>query len=71
MQRTLLDTYNSGDYAGVVIMEEAEDYGDTLLNFIAREVSEEEGCNTVDLAIDKMRAVIDDVQSFIDELDKI
>ena len=70
-QRTILDTYGCGDYAGVRILEEVEDSGDSLFEFLLKELSDEEGCDSVDLAIDRLRIVIDDVQNIIDELDKI
>lgn len=71
MQRTLLDTYSNGDHAGVHIPEEVDEFGDSLLSFLIVELSEEEDCSTVDEGINRLINVIDDVQSVIDELEKI
>ena len=68
-QRIAANVYGSGDYAYVTSLKQAEtgDH-DSLFKFVMRELSNEEDCDTMDEAIQRMERARADIQVVLDGL---
>lgn len=68
-QRIAADVYGSGDYAYITSLKQAETGDrDGLFKFVMRELSDEENCDTLDEAIQRMERAQADIQVVLDGL---
>ena len=70
-QQIAVETYIGGEFGHVSTVEEAENVGDTLFLFIMRELSDEEDCDSIDEAIQRLERSQADIQKVLDGLREI
>src|SRR4051794_26840424 len=81
-QKSVLKTYAGGDFAHYIEIDEQGKFrddhefrdelavcGDTLLRFLMVELSEEEGCDSIDEACNRTRSAIEDLTGALDSLE--
>jgi hypothetical protein len=61
-QRLALAGYADGDFVDMVgTYSYSDEYGDSLLSFVLAELSDNEECEDIDMAIDRIQSGIDDL----------
>jgi hypothetical protein len=64
-QRTALKVYAEGDFDHLKTYDYKDEYGDSLLSFVLAELSDNEDCESLDMAIDRIQSGIDDLQAVL------
>lgn len=67
-QQIAVETYIGGEFGHVSTVEEAGNVGDTLFLFIMRDLSDEEDCESIDEAIQRLQRAQADIEAVIDGL---
>jgi hypothetical protein len=64
-QRTALKVYADGDFDYLERYSWTDEYGDSLLSFVMAELSDNEDCESLDMAVDRIQSGIDDLQTVL------
>ena len=69
-QTILVNTYGDGDYLHITDAAQADMVGDTLFTFLMRELDDDEGCDSVETASDRVRTAIAQLMEVADALEE-
>lgn len=64
-QRIALTVYADGDFDYLKTYDYKDEYGDSLLSFVLAELSDNEDCESLAMAIDRIQSGIDDLQAVL------
>jgi len=67
-QRAALEVYAGGDFNHIQAYEFSEDHGDSLLTFVLAELSENEDCDSLDTAINRIEMGVEDLKAVLNAL---
>jgi len=70
IQKIARDNYAGGNFSHVESVEETEDVGDTLFEFVMRELAPSEDCDSLDEAIRRMETAKREIEEVIEALRK-
>lgn len=69
-QKTTAAVYGGGDFAHVETMEEVEQCGDTLFQFLMIELSDSESCESVSEAGSRLETAISQIRECLEAVER-
>lgn len=64
-QRAALEAYADGDFNHIETYKYGEDHGDSMLSFVLAELSNNEGCDGWDTAINRIELGLEDLKGVL------